>query len=243
MGTPNPTKMERGRCAMPVGMSAVAVLLSMALVLSMSLPSEAAGSSTAGLSQWGAGLQTRIRAGERRLLNITNGTMYTETSAAASPPSTTPAPAPAKNFEVRFTVSLPYSKADFTADKQTKFKEAVASAAGAAIADVTLTITEVRRRAGKINVEVTIKVATEAAAKTMASAITADKLNEKLKAAGLEEATMVSAPTVAKKGDPKAAAPAPALDASARPAASPIVAPVVAAVAALIASAGFMRTT
>jgi len=240
MGTPNPTKMERGRCAMPVGMSAVAVLLSMALVLSMSLPSEAAGSSTAGLSQWGAGLQTRIRAGERRLLNITNGTMYTETSAAASPPSTTSAPAPAKNFEVRFTVSLPYSMADFTADKQTTFKEAVASAAGGGATkdDVTLTITEVRRRAGKINVEVTIKVATEDAAKTMASAITADKLNEKLKAAGLEEATMVSAPTVAKKGDAK-----PALEANARPAASPIVAPVVAAVAALIASAGFMRTT
>ena len=94
-----------------------------------------------------------------------------------------------------------------------------------------------RRRAGKINVEVTIKVETEDAAKAMASAITADKLNEKLKAAGLEEATMVSAPTVAKKGDPK-----PALS-NARPAASPIVAPVVAAVAALIASAGFMRTT
>merc|ERR1711966_254807 len=192
MGTPNPTKMERGRCAMPVGMSAVAVLLSMALVLSMSLPSEAAGSSTAGLSQWGAGLQTRIRAGERRLLS--NHTNYTET------PAPSPAPGSAKNFEVRFTVSLPYSKADFTADKQTKFKEAVASAAGAAIADVTLTITEVRRRAGKINVEVTIKVATEETATTMASAITADKLNEKLKAAGLEEATMVSAPTVAKKG-------------------------------------------
>jgi len=220
--------------------SAVAVLLSMALLSSMSLPSEAAGSSTAGLSQWGAGLQTRIRAGERRLLNITNGTMYTETSAAASPPSTTPAPAPAKNFEVRFTVSLPYSMAEFTADKQTTFKEAVASAAGGGATkdDVTLTITEVRRRAGKINVEVTIKVATEDAAKTMASAITADKLNEKLKAAGLEEATMVSAPTVAKKGDAK-----PALEANARPAASPIVAPVVAAVAALIASAGFMRTT
>jgi len=228
MGTPNPTKMERGRCAMPVGMSAVAVLLSMALVLSMSLPSEAAGSSTAGLSQWGAGLQTRIRAGERRLLsNHTKVTTnYTETPA--------PSPATAKNFEVRFTVSLPYSKADFTADKQTKFKEAVASAAGAAIADVTLTITEVRRRAGKINVEVTIKVATEAAAKTMASAITADKLNEKLKAAGLEEATMVSKPTVAEAG---------AALSNARPAASPIVAPVVAAVAALIASAGFMRTT
>ena len=120
---------------MPVGMSAVAVLLSMALVLSMSLPSEAAGSSTAGLSQWGAGLQTRIRAGERRLLS--NHTNYTETPA--------PSPAPAKNFEVRFTVSLPYSKADFTADKQTKFKEAAASAAGAAIADVTLTITVSRR--------------------------------------------------------------------------------------------------
>ena len=133
---------------MPVGMSAVVVLLSMALVLSMSLPSEAAGSSTAGLSKWGSGLQTRIRAGERRLLsNHTKVTTnYTETPAPAPapPPSTTTTPAPtAKNFEVRFTVSLPYSKADFTADKQTKFKEAVVSAAGGGATkdDVTLKIT------------------------------------------------------------------------------------------------------
>jgi len=237
MGTPNPTKMERGRSAMPVGMSAVVVLLSMALVLSMSLPSEAAGSSTAGLSKWGSGLQTRIRAGERRLLSNST-TNYTTTSAnsmvtTAATTTTTPAPT-AKKFEVKFTVSLPYSKADFTADKQTKFKEAVASTAGAAVADVSLKITEARRRAGKINVEVTIKVATKEAANAMAGAITADKLNEKLKAAGLEEATMVSKPTVAEAG---------AALSNARPAASPIVAPVVAAVAALIASAGFMRTT
>ena len=59
---------------------------------------------------------------------------------------------------------------------------------------------EARRRAGKINVEVTITVATKEAANAMAGAITADKLNEKLKAAGLEEATMVSAPTVANAG-------------------------------------------
>merc|ERR1711990_1247192 len=239
MGTPNPTKMESGRRAMPVGMSAVVVLLSMALVLSMSLPSEAAGSSTAGLSKWGSGLQTRIRAGERRLLSNST-TNYTTTSAnsmvtTAATTTTTPAPT-AKKFEVKFTVSLPYSKADFTADKQTKFKEAVASAAGGGATkdDVTLKITEARRRAGKINVEVTIKVATREAANTMAAAITADKLNEKLKAAGLEEATMVSKPTVAEAG---------AALSNARPAASPIVAPVVAAVAALIASAGFMRTT
>merc|ERR1711943_43773 len=241
MGTPNPTKMERGRCAMPVGMSAVAVLLSMALVLSMSLPSEAAGASTAGLSKWGSGLQTRIRAGEPRLLSNSTAN-YTTTSAnsmvtTAAITTTTPAPSTtAKKFEVKFTVSLPYSKADFTADKQTKFKEAVASTAGGGATkdDVTLKITEARRRAGKINVEVTIKVATKEAANTMAAAITADKLNEKLKAAGLEEATMVSKPTVAEAG---------AALSNARPAASPIVAPVVAAVAALIASAGFMRTT
>merc|ERR1712216_855228 len=241
MGTPNPTKMERGRSAMPVGMSAVVVLLSMALVLSMSLPSEAAGSSTARLSKWGSGLQTRIRAGERRLLSNSTAN-YTTTSAnsmvtTAATTTTTPAPSTtAKKFEVKFTVSLPYSKADFTADKQTKFKEAVASAAGGGATkdDVTLKITEARRRAGKINVEVTIKVATKEAANTMAAAITADKLNEKLRAAGLEQATMVSKPTVAEAG---------AALSNARPAASPIVAPVVAAVAALIASAGFMRTT
>jgi len=241
MGTPNPTKMERGRSAMPVGMSAVVVLLSMALVLSMSLPSEAAGSSTAGLSKWGSGLQTRIRAGERRLLSNSTAN-YTTTSAnsmvtTAATTTATPAPSTtAKKFVVKFTVSLPYSMADFTADKQTKFKEAVASAAGGGATkdDVTLKITEARRRAGKINVEVTIKVATKEAANTMAAAITADKLNEKLKAAGLEEATMVSKPTVAEAG---------AALSNARPAASPIVAPVVAAVAALIASAGFMRTT
>ena len=62
-----------------------------------------------------------------------------------------------------------------------------------------------RRRAGKINVEVTIKVATWEFAKSIASAITVDKLNEILKAAGLEEATMVSAPTVANAGNPKPA--------------------------------------
>ena len=133
---------------MPVGVSAVAVLLSMALVLSMSLPSEAAGSSTAGLSQWGAGLQTRIRAGERRLLSNSTAN-YTTTSAnsmvtTAATTTTTPAPSTtAKKFEVKFTVSLPYSLADFTADKQTKFKEAVASAAGGGATkdDVSLTIT------------------------------------------------------------------------------------------------------
>merc|ERR1712100_138821 len=87
---------------------------------------------------------------------------------------------------------------------------------GATKDDVTLKITEARRRAGKINVEVTIKVATKEAANTMAAAITADKLNEKLKAAGLEDATMVSKPTVAEAG---------AALSNARPAASPIVAP------------------
>ena len=135
---------------MPVGMSAVVVLLSMALVLSMSLPSEAAGSSTAGLSKWGSGLQTRIRAGERRLLSNST-TNYTTTSAnsmvtTAATTTTTPAPT-AKKFEVKFTVSLPYSKADFTMDMQTKFKEVVvtvvASVAGygATKDDVSLKIT------------------------------------------------------------------------------------------------------
>merc|ERR1712216_752462 len=134
-----------------------------------SLPSEAAGSSTAGLSKWGSGLQTRIRAGERRLLSNSTAN-YTTTSAnsmVTTAATTTPAPSTtAKKFEVKFTVSLPYSKADFTADKQTKFKEAVASAAGGGATkdDVTLKITEARRRAGKINVEVTIKVATKEAA-------------------------------------------------------------------------------
>merc|ERR1712216_562094 len=90
-----------------------------------SLPSEAAGSSTAGLSKWGSGLQTRIRAGERRLLSNSTAN-YTTTSAnsmvtTAATTTTTPAPSTtAKKFVVKFTVSLPYSKADFTADKQTK---------------------------------------------------------------------------------------------------------------------------
>merc|ERR1712216_975906 len=84
-----------------------------------SLPSEAAGSSTAGLSKWGSGLQTRIRAGERRLLSNSTAN-YTTTSAnsmVTTAATTTPAPSTtAKKFEVKFTVSLPYSKADFTAD-------------------------------------------------------------------------------------------------------------------------------
>merc|ERR1712216_590600 len=147
MGTPNPTKMERGRSAMPVGMSAASPFEYGARVVYVA----AVGSSRV---QHSRAFQVGFRpadADPRRgapaalqqyyklyhNIGQQHGDNRCNHNHNFSPT--------AKKFEVKFTVSLPYSKADFTADKQTKFKEAVASTAGAAVADVSLKITEARR--------------------------------------------------------------------------------------------------
>ena len=94
----------------------------------------------------------------------TSNTMPT----TAPSPTTTPspivvapkAPADTKHF-VTLTVTMPYTKAEFDQDKQDKYKAAVASAAGTDPANVEiLGVTEVRRRAGSIQVETKVRLTT-----------------------------------------------------------------------------------
>jgi len=110
------------------------------------------------------------------------------------------AAAPADSVHaITLTVTLPYTRADFTSAKQTSFKAAMAAAAGTVASNVDiLSITEGRRRAGSIAVETKIR-ALDAAGLTVlentlgsdASALTA-KINTELKAQGLEESTGVT---------------------------------------------------
>ena len=71
------------------------------------------------------------------------------------------APADTKHF-VTVTVTMPYTKAQFDQDKQSKYKVAVASAAGTDPANVEiLSITEVRRRAGSIQIDTKVSLKAE----------------------------------------------------------------------------------
>jgi hypothetical protein len=136
-----------------------------------------------------------------------NGTCGGRSCTVAACPSSTPAPPPAgttapadTKFFVTFTATLPYTKADFTDELQTKYKAAVAKAAGTTAANVEiLKITEARRRAGSVEVETKIRAKDKDGQDALATELgTGDemlnKLNTELKAQGLEEATGVTAP-------------------------------------------------
>lgn len=73
----------------------------------------------------------------------------------ACPPAPTQAVAPADSkFFVKITVTMPYSKAAFTSDKQTKYKAAIATAAKVPTENVDIVqVIEKRRRAGGVDVE------------------------------------------------------------------------------------------
>jgi hypothetical protein len=97
------------------------------------------------------------------------------------------------------TVTLPYTKADFTTAKQTSFKVAVASAAGTVAGNVDiLSITESRRRASSVGVETKIRAPDATGLTTLKSTLGSDtsalktKLNTELKAQGLAESTGVT---------------------------------------------------
>jgi hypothetical protein len=88
------------------------------------------------------------------------------TPSANSPtPTTTPVPkmvaevAPADSkFFVVMVVTMPYSKAEFDEGKQTKYKAAIASTAGSPVENVDIvSITEMRRRAGSVEVETKVR--------------------------------------------------------------------------------------
>jgi hypothetical protein len=97
------------------------------------------------------------------------------------------------------SVKLSYSKAQFNAAKQEKFIEAVAETAMGTSAvswfpgDVTISKIVDTRRAGSVKFDVTIK-ATSYNSNVIVSNLSADKLNEKLTAKGLEDAIITSAP-------------------------------------------------
>merc|ERR1719261_2227883 len=94
--------------------------------------------------------------------------------------------------KVEMEVKLPLSKAEFSAEKQDLFKKAVAEAAGNGVtaSDVSLTNIADARRSGSVKFDVTVKTTSESLATAVAGGLTATKLNEKLAANGLPDATI-----------------------------------------------------
>jgi hypothetical protein len=97
---------------------------------------------------------------------------------------------------------MPYSKVEFNAVKQEKYKAAVASAAGtnAAYVDI-LSITETRRRTASIIVETKIRAADETGLGKISESLGSGdgvktKINTELKKQGLSEATASSTPKI-----------------------------------------------
>jgi hypothetical protein len=130
------------------------------------------------------------------------------------PPEVAPVNGPA----VTFTATLPYTADKFTKDVETKYKAAVAAAAGTAAANVDIAAKFTRRQAGSATVETTVRAKDAAGQTALSSALgTGDalknKLNAQLKARGVAESTGVT--PVAAKGSatavvdaPKSSAPA-----------------------------------
>ncbi len=89
-------------------------------------------------------------------------------------------------------------EADFTFDKQTLFKKSLAAAAGGGVFEADVTIDKIepinggrRLLAESIRVGTIIKAANQAAADTMAKALTQDKINDALSKSGLPAATLL----------------------------------------------------
>ena len=118
------------------------------------------------------------------------------------------AAAPADSVHVlSLTVTLPYTRADFTSARQTSFKAAMALAVGTVASNVDiLSITEGRRRAGSIAVETQIRAPDAAGLTALENSLGSDasalttKLNSEFKAQGLDESTGVAVTVGAKTG-------------------------------------------
>lgn len=108
---------------------------------------------------------------------------------------------------VIITVTMPYSKTEFDAAKQTSYKKAVAKVAATSEKNIRLTITEGARRAGSVKVETKILAGSSGRLAEIKKALGSDtdkllaKLNKELKAQGLNDATGVTAPKDAPKVD------------------------------------------
>ena len=101
-----------------------------------------------------------------------------------SPPPPPVAPKDSKYF-VSFTVTLPYTKADFDTDKQTKYRNAVAMAADTIPDNVDIvSITEARRRGGFVKAETKVRATEETGMTALATALgTGDALKNKINSA------------------------------------------------------------
>ena len=106
-------------------------------------------------------------------------------------------------------MSLPLSVAEFNLEKQAKFKEAIARAAGASPADVAIDNIEAlsagRRRllASGVRIDVSVKAKDKAATDAMSAGLTAVNINAELSKAGLPQAeVLVKASTTAVSSDP-----------------------------------------
>ena len=105
-------------------------------------------------------------------------------------------------YAVSFAVSLPMTEAEFDAAAQTAYKASVATAASVEASAVSIdSITALARRrrllSAGIEVATSVQATSSAAASTISATITIEALNTQLDAAGLPQASMVSAPVVA----------------------------------------------
>jgi len=95
---------------------------------------------------------------------------------------------------VKLSLSLPLTKEEFDDEKQAKFKESIAKAAGASPADVSIDgvegISSARRRllASGIRIDVSVKAEDNTAADAMVAGLTVDNINAELSKAGLPRA-------------------------------------------------------
>jgi hypothetical protein len=113
---------------------------------------------------------------------------------------------------VKLSLSLPFTKDEFTEDKQSKFRESLAFAADVKPADVKIDKIDTigRRGAGRhllaalIRVDTSIRVADNSKASSMINRLTADNINAELAKVGLPKSTILEAPKVANavQGEP-----------------------------------------
>ena len=129
------------------------------------------------------------------------GTAPVPTASPTSDSTASVAAAPADTEHVlTLTVTLPYTKAEFTETKLTLYKLAVAKTAGTVASNVDiLSVTETTRRAGSVAVETQIHAPDAAGLRTIKSTLGGGdslktKLDTELKAQGLEASTAVTAP-------------------------------------------------
>ena len=98
---------------------------------------------------------------------------------------------------------MPYTMADFNAEKQSQYKTAVAAAASVPISRVIIVdITEARRRAGSVKVGTRIQASDSAGVDSLVSALGTgdaliDNINTQLEANGLSKSTGITAQTLA----------------------------------------------